>query len=165
MHGFLGRKNPLGQFRAYAAARKAYAEAHPGADLTQDYINVHIALGLGMRIGQNVVISPIDATKNHEYMIFGPEVNDSFAQVVFVVYQTFIMDLHVLCWSSAMTWPSSLTSTNEPDVAIMHVGSRGNNCQSPVSDVSSLELFLFRSIETNPYQTMEAFQKRWQKMH
>ena len=53
MHGFLGKNNPLGQFRAYKEARQGYAVAYPGAHLTQDYINVHIAIGLGTRLGKN----------------------------------------------------------------------------------------------------------------
>ena len=40
----------LGQFRRHEEARKSYELMHRKSDLTQDYINVHIALGLGLRL-------------------------------------------------------------------------------------------------------------------
>ena len=38
----------LGQFRGHEEARKSYELMHRKSDLTQDYINVQIALGLGL---------------------------------------------------------------------------------------------------------------------
>ena len=50
MHGFVGRGHKLGHFRGHEEARKSYERKHRKSDLTQDYINVHIALGLGLRL-------------------------------------------------------------------------------------------------------------------
>ena len=50
MHGFVGRGHKLGHFRGHEEARKSYERKHHKSDLTQDYINVHIALGLGLRL-------------------------------------------------------------------------------------------------------------------
>ena len=49
-------------------------------------------------------------------------------------------------WSAGMTWPS------DNDLAIMQIGGRSTN------DVSSMELYMFSSISSNPYETIEAFQ-------
>ena len=38
-----------GRFHRHEEARKSYEIEHRKSDLTQDYINVHIALGLGLR--------------------------------------------------------------------------------------------------------------------
>ena len=89
-HGFLGRGHKLGHFRGYEEGRKAYASMYQGSDLTQDYINVHIVLGLGVRVGPHVVIAPMDAIKEHELVIFGPEVDESFAELVYVIHLTYI---------------------------------------------------------------------------
>ena len=85
-------------------ANSQYALSYPGADFIQDYINVHIALGLGLRIGPNVILTPLDAVKNHEFWILGPKVDTSFALALYAVHLTFIHELHVLCWSAGMTW-------------------------------------------------------------
>ena len=90
-HGFLGRGHKLGHFRGYEEGRKAYASNYQGSDLTQDYINVHIALGLDVRVGPHVVIAPTDAIKEiHEFLIFVPEVDESFAELVYVIHLTYI---------------------------------------------------------------------------
>ena len=149
-----------GQFRAYQEARQSYGLAYPGADLTQDYINVHIALGLGLKIGRNAVLSPLDASKDHEIIILGPKVDLLFAEIVHAVHVTFVDELNVLCWSSAMSWPGP---DQDRDFAQMRIGSRGN-CLSSVSDVSSLELYMFNSVDTNPYETIDAFRKTSSKL-
>ena len=132
--------------------------AYPGADLTQDYINVHVALGLGLKIGGNAVLSPLDAIKDHEIIILGPKVDQLFAEIVHAVHVTFVDELNVLCWSSAMSWPGP-----DQDFAQMRMGSRGN-CLSSVSDGSTFELYMFNSVDTNPYETIDAFRKTSSKI-
>ena len=95
-HGFLGRGHKLGRFRGYEEGRKAYALNYHGSDFTQDYINVHVALGLGVWMGSNVVIAPMDAVKDHEFVLFGPEVDESFAKLVYAIHLTYIDELNVV---------------------------------------------------------------------
>ncbi len=57
LHGFSSSKHYLGQFRAFQQYSSDYKLAHPGSDYIEDYINAHIALGLGFRLGQNVLLS------------------------------------------------------------------------------------------------------------
>lgn len=155
MHGFVGRGHSLGHFRAYQEARNLYARAYPGSDLTQDYINVHIALGLGIRVGANVILSPLDAVKDHEFVLLGPRIDESFAELLNAIINAFRDELEVLCWSSGMAWPQ------DGDLAMLRIGSRGSNCLSDVSDVSSLELYMFNSIDTDPLKSLAAFQRRF----
>ena len=46
-----------------------------------------------------------------------------------------------------MAWPSN------GDLAMLRIGGRSYN------DVTSMELYMFNSIATNPYDTMAAFQR------
>ena len=43
---------------------------------------------------------------------------------------------------------------------LSRIGSRGD-CQSMVSDVSSLELYLMNNVNTNPFRTVGAFNSTW----
>jgi hypothetical protein len=90
MHGFMGRGHYLGQFRDLQEARDQYRYTYPGSDMTQDYINVHMALGLGERFGSNVILSPLDAKKDHEFIVIGPQVDKDFAKLVHGIHRTFI---------------------------------------------------------------------------
>ena len=49
--------------------------------------------------------------------------------------------------SSGMAWPS------DNDLAMMRIGGRS------INDVSSMELYMFSSISSNPYETIEAFKR------
>ena len=58
---------------------------------------MHIALGLDVRVGPHVVIAPTDAIKEiHEFLIFVPEVDESFAELVYVIHLTYIDELRVV---------------------------------------------------------------------
>ena len=153
MHGFLGRGHQLGRFRGYQDARRLYAQAYSGFDLTQDLINVHVALGLAFRVGSIAVVSPLDPICNHELMIFSPQVDDYFAEMVYLLHRTFIDELQVLSWSSAISWPT------DGDLAKLVIGAR-----SEKYPVSSMELYLFSSVTSNPYETIEAAQRSLLRM-
>ena len=153
MHGFLGRGHQLGRFRGYQDARRLYAQAYSGFDLTQDLINVHVALGLAFRVGSITVVSPLDPICNHELMIFSPQVDDYFAEMVYLLHRTFIDELQVLSWSSAISWPT------DGDLAKLVIGAR-----SEKYPVSSMELYLFSSVTSNPYETIEAVQRSLLRM-
>ena len=58
-------------------------------------------------------------------------------------------ELGVFCWSSGFAFPSLSSSISSLNASLVRIGSRGN-CQSKVSDVSSLELYLFNNVNTNP---------------
>jgi hypothetical protein len=58
-----------------------------------------------------------------------------------------------------MVWPASAND----DLAMLRIGSRGN-CQSSTSDASSLDLYMFSSIDTNPYVTMSSLRRRLSRM-
>ena len=153
MHGFLGRKHKLGRFRAIEDARQLYFLIHPESDLTQDFINVHVALGLAVRVGQNSIISPLDAVCNHELIVVGPQIDQSFVELVYAVHRTMINELKIFSWSAAITWP------NDGDLAKFVIGARSDNYA-----VTSMELYLFSSLTSNPYETISAVKRTLRRM-
>ena len=153
LHGFLGRGHKLGRFRASEDARRSYALAHPESDLTQDFINVHVALGLAVRVGPNSIISPLDAICNHELIVMGPQMDESFVELVYVVHATMINELNIFSWSAAMSWP------NDRDLGKLVIGARSNSYP-----VTSMELYLFSSVASNPYETITAVQRTLRRM-
>ena len=148
MHGFLGRGHQLGRFRGYQDARQQYNQVHSASDLTQDLINVHVALGLAIRLDSIAIVSPLDPICNHELRIFSSKVDDSFAEMVYLLHRTYVDELQVMSWSSGISWP------NDGDLAKLVIGARSDSYP-----VSSMELFLFSSVISNPYETIDAVKR------
>ena len=148
MHGFLGRGHQLGRFRGYQDARLLYSQDHSKSDFTQDLINIHVALGLAIRLDSITIVCPLDPISNHELWIFSPKVDDSFAEMVNLVHRTYVDELQVMSWSSGISWP------NDGDLAKLVIGARSDNYP-----VSSMELFLFSSVISNPYETLDAVKR------
>ena len=47
-----------------------------------------------------VVLTPLDAIKAHEFVIYGPKVDDKFAEIVHIIHLTYTQELSVFSWSS-----------------------------------------------------------------
>ena len=105
-HGFLGKNHKLGQFRGLQDAEKAYQTKFPGSNLIENYIDIHIGLGLSLKIGSVMILTPLDSIKDHEFTILGKSVDQDFVKALFLIYQTFLFELKIYSWSSAMSWPS-----------------------------------------------------------
>ena len=57
-------------------------------------------------LGSNMVIlTPLDAVKSDEYIIFGPEFDEKFAEIVHAIHLTFTEKLGIYSWSSGMASP------------------------------------------------------------
>ena len=92
-------------------------------------------------------------------MLIAEEPDEDWLRGFYLIYQTFLLELKLFCWSAGFAWPKvsgDLQSNSLP--AIVRIGSRGN-CQSMVSDVSSLELYSVYNVNSNPFATMKAFMK------
>ena len=52
-----------------------------------------------------VILTPLDAVKSDEFIIFGPEFDEKFAEIVHAIHLTFTEKLGIYSWSSGMASP------------------------------------------------------------
>ena len=136
-----------------------------GREYLQDYVDIHTALGMAFTRGTASVVVPLDAQKDHEFIIIGKEPNDDWLSLYFDVYRTLFEQLGVFCWSSGAGWPEisahgqRLKEQFRLNAAVARICTRGN-CQSLANDVSSLEMYTFNSINTDTIQTLRGLQRR-----
>ena len=52
-----------------------------------------------------VILTPLDAIKSDEFIIFGPEFDEKFAEIVHAIHLTFTEKLGIYSWSSGMVSP------------------------------------------------------------
>lgn len=125
-----------------------------------DFIDSHIRAGLGLRIDPNtVILVPLDAHKDNEFLIISKNLDVGFKKAFHLVYRTYLDHLNVFCWSCGIVWPSMSVQSKEGGLPLMaRIGGRGN-CQSLMSDVSSLELYVMFNVNSNPFKAMQALQK------
>ena len=177
--GFVGTNKYLGKMGHLHHVLSMYQDMTK-RDYLKDYLNFHIALGLGLRYRTASIIIPLDSQKDHEFVIVGTKNLRDWIQLLYIVYRTYVEELQVYCFSSGMAWPTSIlfpdpqtlnrteqkSFQNMPikNGSLMYakIGSRGN-CQSVESDVSSLELYTINSLSTDPYVTFRALKKTLQK--
>ena len=145
----------LGQFRQIQMASDLYWNMHKSS-LLGDYVQIHMDLGLALKVGRAVILSPLDAHKDHELFIIAEEADDDWISAYYIAIQTLLFQLRIPCWSSGMAWPPVKDiKTNQGLPAVAKIGTRGN-CQSMMSDVSSFELYMYYNVNTNPYATIRA---------
>lgn len=134
---------------------KDYESQFPFHSYILDLIQSHFDLNLGVKVGSAYIMASLEAHKDHEVLIVGPDFGPDFVEAFHTVYLTFRDILGIYCFSSALVGPplGSFPGQNLP--AILKMGSRGN-CQSSVNDVSSLELYMMYNVNTDPYQTIRA---------
>eukprot|EP00094_Tigriopus_californicus_P010730 TCALIF_10349-PA protein Name:"Protein of unknown function" AED:0.08 eAED:0.05 QI:109/1/0.5/1/1/1/4/0/419 len=155
-HAFLGKRGYLGQFNLLAAASKGYEVQFPSHSFILDLIQSHFDLNLGVQVGSAYMIASMDAHKDHEILIVGPNFGPDFVEAFHTVYLAFRDVLGIYCFSSALVGPPLVASTESASLpAMLKIGARGN-CQSSVNDVSSLELYMLYNVNTDPYQTIRA---------
>jgi hypothetical protein len=59
MHGVLGKGEYLGKYLHMDHVAQNYAQATNGRHYLNDYVDAHVALGLGFRSGSAAVLSPL----------------------------------------------------------------------------------------------------------
>ena len=180
LQGMLGKGKYLGKMGRLSKVSTSY-KASTERDYFEDYLNLHIALGLGMRYRTTGIVVPIDAQKEHEFIILGTTNLKDWIRAMYLVYRTYVEELSVYCFSSGMAWPTFVISRSEnkavtnnlqkssPSKTPRHdveeedslmfarMGGRGN-CQAVESDVSSLELYTINHLSSDPYITIKALQ-------
>ena len=177
LQGMLGKGKYFGKMGRLSEVSRAYKKS-TSRDYFDDYLNLHIALGLGIRYRTTGILVPIDAQKEHEFIVFGKSNLKDWIRAMYLVYRTYVEELSVYCFSSGMAWPTFVvshsdieTDTKNPQnsspsgakhndeeqdsLMFARMGGRGN-CQSVESDVSSLELYTINHLSSDPYITFKA---------
>ncbi|OXA59155.1 hypothetical protein Fcan01_04224 [Folsomia candida] len=164
VHGLLGVHQYSGAFeKLHAISQEYYAKHH--RSYWTDLIKVHDALGLVVRFGDAVAMVPLFSRKDHEYMILAPQVDDTFATLIYTILEGYKNNLGVYCFSAGGAYPFLGDQTRNLDAylqpglpAIFRSGSRGL-CTSVSSDVSSLELYTVNNINSDISVTLNALKK------
>ena len=177
LQGMLGKGKYFGKMGRLSEVSTSYKKS-TRRDYFDDYLNLHIALGLGMRYRTTGILVPIDAQKEHEFVILGTSNLTDWIRAMYLVYRTYVEELSVYCFSSGMAWPTFVVSRSDIETAtnnhlnsspsgekhndeehdslmFARMGGRGN-CQAVESDVSSLELYTINHLSSDPYITFKA---------
>ena len=172
IQGFLGKGRYQGKMAKMEQAAQLYKNANH-RDYVEDYVNAHIALGLGFRYRSTSIIVPLDAQKDHEFIDIGTTSLRDWVRLLYLVHRTYIEELNIYCLSTGMAWPSSIVTDviekrihlkSTGSLMFAKIGSRGD-CQSVDNDVSSLELYAINSLSSDLYNTMNAFRRTYQRYH
>ena len=181
--GFLGKGKYLGKMGKLNHASTSYRKMNLQRDYWKDYLNLHIALGLGVRYHTASIIVPIDSQKEHEFVIVGTTSLRDWIRAFYLIYRTYVEELKVYCFSSGMAWPTSIltehiqtlsnmkrnnrktprknrsaSSFDDGNLMFARIGGRGN-CESIESDVSALELYAINHLSSDPFTTIRALKK------
>ena len=74
----------MGDFRTLDDAQNIYRSKNGGSYI-RDYAESHLKLGLGVRLGSVVILVPLDAHKDHEFVIISPNLNQDWVRAFHAV--------------------------------------------------------------------------------
>ena len=122
VQGFLGKKTYLGKMGKLDQAINLYRN-RTQQEYLEDYVNAHIALGLGLRYHTASIVVPLDSQKDNEFVIIGTSSLRDWTRLLYLVHRTYIEELKVYCFSSGMAWPTSiLFPSSDKQVRISKIG-------------------------------------------
>ena len=174
IQGFIGKGRYLGKMGRLENMILDYKRTN-NRDYLNDYINLHFAIGLGIRYHSSSILIPLDATKENEFIVVGSTSLNDWIRALYLIHRTYIEELKVYCFSSGMAWPSSIISSDQinlndikknilpskyDDGSLMFARITGRgNCQSVESDISSLELYTINHLSSDPYKIFDALNR------
>ena len=120
VQGFLGKNTYLGKMGKLDQAINLYRN-RTKQNYLEDYINVHIALGLGLRYRTASIVVPLDSQKDNEFVIVGTSSLRDWTRLLYLVHRTYIEELKVYCFSTGMAWPTSILFRSS-DLKISKIG-------------------------------------------
>jgi len=155
LHTWLGRTAYSGHFASMLRSASSYI-SRTGRDYWRDLLDLHMDLGLGVRHGQATAIIPLTSRRDHEVMIVSDSMCEDTITLLAAVMEAYHEDLGVFCHSLGVALPPLIPQPRHSSLpAIVRIGSRGL-CTNTQSDVSSLDLYAFYSVNVNPLQTIKA---------
>ncbi|KAF6016801.1 hypothetical protein EB796_024885 [Bugula neritina] len=138
-----------------------------GRNFFTDFISVHDMLGLTVRHGSAVAIATlVNSKKENEVVVMAKEMNKDYLQLLYAVLRSYIddMQLYSFCLSMALTPFADDPSTDRyytPVKALpvfTRVVTRGKLSDTR-SDISSLELFTFSNVNSDPFSLIQRIQE------
>ncbi|KAJ9582872.1 hypothetical protein L9F63_022784, partial [Diploptera punctata] len=139
-HGFLATQY-LSHIKIQSDAASAYRDEN-GSEFWNDFIEIHHALGLTVRFGDAIALSPLTPVREHEVILLSNYPNTDIFRLFYYVIQTYYQKLKRMCFSTGIAYPIMCSDINKDSLpTLVRIGTRGQ-CNSYTNDVSSLELYL-----------------------
>ena len=158
---WLGSHNYMGKMRSLSEAAKRY-QMHHQRNYFEDFVMAHALFGLTLSVQDAVIVAPLVAQLDHEFVVLDMTqelenglLSRDFIKAYYLVRKTLQEELTIYCTSSAMALPP-VPNTGSYLPAIARTGSRGKDCLSPVSDISSLNIYSAHALSSNLFANMEA---------
>jgi len=153
---WLGTAGYSGHFETNLREAIAYETLTESGNYWKDMTELHVALGLGVQHGDATAIVPLTSHRDHEWMVVGEEMSSDFVSLLAAVLESHVEGLGVICRSLGMAFPPISPQGRESSLPVIaRIGSRGD-CTKTQSDVSSLDLYAFYSVNADPFDTVAA---------
>ncbi|XP_067935903.1 uncharacterized protein [Watersipora subatra] len=138
-----------GNAESWRLAAQEYMREHNSNYFT-DLISVYDSLGLSVRYKSSVAIATLTPKKDNEIVIICKDALLDFYSLLYYVIRAYVDDMKIYPFSMALTLPAMDQST--PDMpAFIRIITRGTASEIR-SDISSLELFSFNNVASDPYK-------------
>ncbi|PNF23810.1 hypothetical protein B7P43_G16122 [Cryptotermes secundus] len=161
-HGFLASQY-LSHMAVQQKAAITYKDENAGG-YWNDLIEIHYALGLSVTLGDAVAISPLTPVREHEIIIFSNHPGTDLFRLFYYVIQTYYHKLERMCFSTGLAFPVMCSRSSSDSLpATIRIGTRGQ-CNSPINDVSSLELYVMQNVHVDPYIIIRDLQETVSKL-
>ncbi|KAK7861834.1 hypothetical protein R5R35_000594 [Gryllus longicercus] len=154
-HGILGEGHYPGEFEDVINAVRAFQHKH-NAHYWDAVVQVYETFDLALRYGNTIIISPLVPRREHELWLLSNEPSSEFFALLYNIIKMYQDKMEKYCFSLAGALPALGEKVSDPEESlpsVVYIGTRGD-CSSAVNDVSSLELYLFNNINTDPYKTI-----------
>ena len=157
-HLYLDRRRHQGHFGQLTSAAASY-HRQTGRDYWEDTVQLHLALGLGLAVPGGHILVPLTSRKDNEFLVvYRGSGLAGLGHIIHQLVATYTTELSVYCWNMGVAWP---VMHDGDGPTLLRIGARGD-CSSVRSDVSSLELYTFYSLNVDPYQTLASLKKHVQ---
>ncbi|PSN58498.1 hypothetical protein C0J52_00771 [Blattella germanica] len=161
-HGFLAT-NYLSHMKVQSKASSDYKDEND-SEYWNDFIEIHHALGLTVRFGDAIAVSPLTPVREHEVMIFSNQPSTDLFRLYYYVIQAYYQKVRRMCFSTGIAFPTMCPGNNKDSLpAMVRIGTRGQ-CNSYTNDVSSLELYLMQNVHMDPYVIIKYLQTTVDKL-
>ena len=124
-----------------------------------------MVLGLTVALDEAVVMTSLTGSLDNEFEVIdfpnveevATMVSQDWVKAVHLGLRTLVEELETHCLSAGGAWPA-LLDTSERNLAIGRIAGR-RPCNQVSNDVSSLQLFTARALQSNPFENIKAVQR------
>ena len=124
-----------------------------------------MVLGLTVALDEAVVMTSLTGSLDNEFEVIdfpnveevATMVSQDWVKALHLGLRTLVEELETHCLSAGGAWPS-LLDTSGGNLAIGRIAGR-RPCNQVNNDVSSLQLFTARALQSNPFENIKAVQR------